>query len=85
MPLLFHYSWLSLWEAVVWHHARMPNQKPKDQPESKFAEVIRKGKEKRAVLNKQSAKRAEEEEKSLQREEANGVDQAFQNIRDSEI
>jgi len=63
----------------------MPNQKPKDQPESKFAEVIRKGKEKRAVLNKQSAKRAEEEEKSLQREEANGVDQAFQNIRDSEI
>jgi len=63
----------------------MPNQKPKDQPESKFAEVIRKGKEKRAVLNKQSAKRAEEEEKSLQREEANGVDQAFKNIRDSEI
>jgi len=63
----------------------MPNQKPKDQPESKFAEVIRKGKEKRAVLNKQSAKRAEEEEKSLQREEASGVDQAFQNIRDSEI
>ena len=63
----------------------MPNQKPKDQPESKFAEVIRKGKEKRAVLNKQSAKRAEEEEKSLQREVANGVDQAFQNIRDSEI
>ena len=63
----------------------MPNQKPKDQPESKFAEVIRKGKEKRAVLNEQSAKRAEEEEKSLQREEANGVDQAFQNIRDSEI
>ena len=63
----------------------MPNQKPKDQPESKFAEVIRKGKEKRAVLNEQSAKRAEEEEKSLQREEANGVDQAFKNIRDSEI
>jgi hypothetical protein len=61
----------------------MPNEKSKTPPESKFAEVIRKGKQKRAGLNEQSAKRAQAEEESLRREETNGVDQTFQDIKDS--
>jgi len=63
----------------------MPNEKSKPQPESKFAEVIRKGKQKRADLNEESAKRAQAEAESLRREETNGIDQAFQDIKDSEI
>ena len=62
----------------------MPTE-PKAQLESKYAEVIRKGKEKRAVMNEQSEKRAQAEEESLQREEANHVDRVFTDIKDSEI
>jgi len=35
----------------------MAMEKPKDRPESKFAEVIRKGKEKRAGIERQSLER----------------------------
>lgn len=67
------------------HDPLMQNPKPKDQPESKFAEVIRKGKEKRSGMQQQSEQRAQANEESLQREEANRVDQTFTNIKDSEI
>lgn len=40
----------------------MPNERSKGEPESKFAEVIRKGKEKRADMNKPSHEREEPEQ-----------------------
>jgi len=63
----------------------MPNDKPKAQPESKFAEVIRKGKEKRRGMQQQSETRAQAQEEAIQQEEANRVGQAFSDIKDSEI
>ena len=56
----------------------------KEKPESKFAEVIRKGKEKRAGMEQQSERRAQVEEETRQREEANQANQGFQPIKDSE-
>ena len=57
----------------------------KDQPEGKFAEAMRKSKEKRAGMQQQSERWAQAKEESLQREEANRMDQTFRNIKDSEI
>jgi hypothetical protein len=57
----------------------------KDQPESKFAEVIRKGKEKRAGMQQQSERRAQAKEESVQREEANRMEQSFTSMRLPEI
>lgn len=47
------------------------NEKPQDQPESKFAEVIRKCKEKRAAMEQQSERPAD-------------IEQAFKIFKDSE-
>jgi len=47
----------------------------KGEPESKFAEVIRKGREKRAGMEQQPRDRAD----------LNDIDQAFKIIKDSEI
>ena len=57
----------------------------KDQPEGKFAEAMRKGKEKRAGMQQQSERWAQEKEESLRREEANRMDQTFRNVKHSEI
>jgi hypothetical protein len=57
----------------------------KDRPEGKFAEALRKSKEKRQGMQQQSERRAQMKEESIQREEAGRVDQAFPNIKDSEI
>ena len=46
----------------------------KDKPESKFAEVIRKGREKRAGMDQQTR----------EREDTNALDQASNNLKDSE-
>ena len=54
----------------------MPNDKPKDQSESKFAEVIRKGKEKRSDMQQESERRATSAElESLVRGEINDADE----------
>lgn len=55
----------------------MPNEKSKEQPEGKFAEAMRKSKEKRLGMQQQSERQAQEKEETLQREEANRTDQAF--------
>jgi hypothetical protein len=57
----------------------------KDRPEGKFAEALRKSKEKRQGMQQQSERRAQVKEESIQREEAGRVDQAFPNSKDSEI
>lgn len=57
----------------------------KNQPEGKFAEAMRKSKEKRAGMQQQSEQRAQAKEESIQREEANRIDQVFRNVKDSEI
>jgi hypothetical protein len=62
----------------------MANEKS-EKPESKFAEVIRKGKEKRAGMDQQSATRAKTELEIREREEADRADQAPKIIKDSEI
>lgn len=63
----------------------MANEEPKEKPESKYAEVIRKGKEKRAGMVQQSERRAKAEEEMRQREDLDRVDQSFKIIKDSEI
>jgi hypothetical protein len=65
------------------HHAPMPNDKSKAQSESKFAEAMRKSKEKRAGMQQQSERRAQAKEESLQREEASRIDRAFNTKDDS--
>jgi len=77
---------LSLLQAELCHHPGMAHEKPKDkdEPESKFAEVIRKGKEKRRGMNQQSEERAKAEQASLDREDTNDADQAFKISKDSE-
>ena len=54
----------------------MPNEKPSNPPESKFAEVIRKGKEKRTGMQQESERRATSAElESLVRGEINDADE----------
>ncbi|PYY13900.1 MAG: hypothetical protein DMG61_11755 [Acidobacteria bacterium] len=62
----------------------MANEKPKNPQEGKFAETMRKSREKRAGMKEQSERRAQEEAESLQREEAKRLDQTFTNLRESE-
>ena len=62
----------------------MTNEKPKKPPEGKFAETMRKSREKRAGMKEQSEKRALAAEQSLQREEAKRFEQTFTNVKDSE-
>jgi len=66
-------------------HAPNMTNEAKDGPEGKFAEAMRKSKEKRRGMQQQSERRALAAQESLQREEANRVDQVFTNIKDSEI
>ena len=65
------------------HHPGMANETPKNPAEGKFAETMRKSREKRAGMKEQSEKRAQEAEESLQREEARRLDQTFPNTRES--
>jgi len=62
----------------------MANDKSKAPPEGRFAEAMRKSKEKRAGMKEQSEKRALAEQESLQREEAKPVDHPLPNAKDSE-
>jgi hypothetical protein len=57
----------------------------KDRPEGRFAEAMRKSKEKRRGIQQQSERQAQVKEESIQREEADRVDQAFNDIKDSEL
>jgi hypothetical protein len=63
----------------------MATEKPKSQTEGKFAEAMRKSKEKRAGMQQQSEQQAQAKEESIQREEANRQDRDFSNTKDSEI
>jgi hypothetical protein len=58
---------LDLRELQMCHAVAM--EKPKEQPESKFAEVIRKGKDKRASLDKESRQQADEKAAEISRQE----------------
>ena len=62
----------------------MANETPKAPPEGKFAETLRKSREKRAGMKEQSEKRAQAQEESLQREEAQRLNQTFPTTRDSQ-
>ena len=62
----------------------MTDEKPKKPPEGKFAETMRKSREKRAGIKEQSEKRAQAAEEALQREEAKRLEQTFPNNRDPE-
>jgi hypothetical protein len=57
----------------------------KDRPEGKFAEAMRKSKEKRRGMQQQSERRAQAKEESIQREEAGRQDQVSPDIKDSEV
>ena len=63
----------------------MTKDKPKAPSEGKFAETMRKSREKRAGMKEQSEKRVQEQEELLQREEAKRIDQSFSNIRGPEV
>jgi hypothetical protein len=62
----------------------MTDEKPQKPAEGKFAETMRKSREKRAGIKEQSEKRAQAAEEALQREEAKRLEQTFPNNRDSE-
>jgi hypothetical protein len=62
----------------------MPNETPKKPSEGKFAETMRKSREKRAGMKEQSEKRAQAAEEAIQREEEKRLEQTFPNSRDSE-
>ena len=62
----------------------MTDEKPKKPAEGKFAETMRKSREKRAGIKEQSEKRAQAAEEALQREEAKRLEQTFPNNRDPE-
>lgn len=62
----------------------MANEQPKSPPEGKFAETLRKSREKRADMKEQSENRAQAKEEFLQREDAKRVDPTFTNTTDSE-
>jgi hypothetical protein len=80
---ILYTSVLSL-EGQLCHDSAMTNE-AKDRPEGKFAEAMRKSKEKRQGMQQQSEKRAQVKEESIQREEASRADQAFSKIKDSEV
>ena len=63
----------------------MANEKPNDPPEGRFAEAMRKSKEKRAGMQQQSEKRANFAEETRQLEDTTLADGAFKNIKDSEM
>jgi len=62
----------------------MAIEKPKTPPEGKFAEAMRKSREKRAGMKEQSQQRAQAQEESLQREEAKQIGQTFTVLSDSD-
>jgi hypothetical protein len=62
----------------------MAEEKPKAPLEGKFAETLRKSKEKRAGMKEQSDKQARAKEESIQREEAKRADQTFPTPGESE-
>ncbi|PYY04136.1 MAG: hypothetical protein DMG64_05480 [Acidobacteria bacterium] len=62
----------------------MANEKPKAPSEGKFAETLRKSREKRAGMKEQSEKRAQAQEEAIQREEAQRLTQTFSAIKDSQ-
>ena len=68
----------------VCHHPGMANEKSKAPPEGKFAETMRKSREKRASMTEQSQQRAQAQEESLLLEEAKRADHTFARVRDSE-
>lgn len=62
----------------------MANEKPKAPPEGKFAETMRKSREKRASMTEQSQQRAQSQEESIQLEEAKRADHISVRVRNSE-
>ena len=77
-------SWVAIaFASRVCHHPAMANEKP-NALEGKFAETLRKSREKRAGMKEQSQQRTQQQEESIQREEAKRADQTFTSPGDSE-
>jgi len=72
------------------HDSGMGNEEAKDQPEGRFAEAIRKSKEKRAGMERATQRLANTErlatsgDESRDRENTSVADRAFETIKDSE-
>lgn len=66
------------------HDAGMANAETKDQPEGRFAEAMRKSKEKRAGMQRAPERPATLEDESRNREDANLTNPAIETIQDSE-
>jgi len=79
----FHSLPLLSLESCVCHDPGMGNEEAKDQPEGRFAEAIRKSKEKRAGMQKATERLANLEDESRNRENTS-LDRAFETIKDSE-
>jgi len=63
----------------------MANEEPKGQPQGRFAEAIRKSKEKRAGMQRATQRLPNLEDESRNREDTSIADRAFETIKDSEI
>lgn len=66
------------------HDPGMAHEKPKDPPEGRFAEAMRKSKEKRAGMQRPAENRASFEEESRDRQDTSVADRAAEIIKDSE-
>ena len=63
----------------------MANEEPKGQPEGRFAEAIRKSKEKRASMQRATERLANLEDESRNHEDTSLADRASETIKESEI
>lgn len=62
----------------------MANKESKDQPEGRFAEAMRKSKEKRASMQRVTERLANLKDESRNREDTSLTGRAFETIKDSE-
>ena len=79
-------SWIAIaFVRRVCHHPGMANEKPKTPPpEGKFAETLRKSREKRAGMKEQSQQRSQQQDESLRHQEAKQAGETFANVKNSE-
>ena len=66
------------------HDPGMANEEAKEQPEGRFAEAIRKSKEKRAGMQRATETLSNLKDESRNREDTSAADRAFETIKDSE-
>jgi len=78
-----HYLALAF-ESCVCHDPDMANEEAKDKLEGRFAEAIRKSKEKRASMQRATERPANLEDESRNNEDTSVAGRAFESIKDSE-